>query len=318
MATESVPAGGAAPDAAALDDPALDAALDAALLRSLAEATEALLVVVDAGGRILLANPALQRFTGRSPADLLGRRFTEVYVVPEHVALAEDAVARAIATGRAHRQEGDWLTGTGERRRVTMRNTVLLDAAGRPAAVACVALDVSDDPQRDARLHHRAETDLLTGVPNRGVLFDVLRVYQEGGVGCGVLFCDLDEFKAVNDAHGHPVGDLVLAEAAGRLAAAVRPEQLVARFGGDEFVVVCPAATAGDLEHLAAEVTQRMSAPFPTPAGPVTLGLSVGTAVGRPGESADELISRADRAMYGVKTHRRRRSVREEPPGPRR
>lgn len=312
MSTESSPP----PPRAAGDDDAVPDALDGALLRAAAEATETLLCVVDGEGRILLANPALQRFTGRGPGELLGRRFTDVYVVPEHVALARDAVARAMATGRAHPQEGDWLTGAGERRRVSMRNSVLADAAGRPYAIVTVAVDVSDDPQRHARLHHRAETDTLTGTANRGVLFDVLRVYQDGGAGCGVLFCDLDDFKVVNDAHGHPVGDRVLVEAAARLVAAVGPQHLVARFGGDEFVVVCPGTSPVELERLAAELTQRMSAPFPTPSGPVRLGLSVGTAVGRPGESADELISRADRAMYGVKTHRRRRSAREEPPGP--
>ncbi|RBY88842.1 sensor domain-containing diguanylate cyclase [Blastococcus sp. TF02A-26] len=288
--------------------------MDPVLLRAAVETTEALLVVVDGEGRILLANPALERFTGRSAAELLGRHFTDVYVVPEHVALARDAVSRAVATGQAHPQEGDWLTGTGERRRIAMRNTVLTDEAGRPHAIACVAVDVTEDPQRHARLLHRAETDLLTGIANRAVLFEVLRVHQEGGAGCGVLFCDLDDFKEVNDAHGHPVGDGVLAEVAGRLAAAVPPEHLVARFGGDEFVVVCPAASAAELEQLAAEVAERMTVPFTTPAGPLRLGVSVGVAVGRDGETADELIARADRAMYGVKTHRRRRSVREDPP----
>ena len=289
--------------------------MDSGLLRAMAEATEALLVVVDRDGRILLANPALERFTGRTARELLGHRFTDVYVVPEHVALARDAVARAIATGQAHPQEGDWLTGTGERRRISMRNTVLTDAAGRPQAIACVAVDVSDDPQRHARLLHRAETDLLTGIANRAVLFEVLRAHQEGGAGCGLLFCDLDDFKDVNDVHGHPVGDVVLAEVAERLVAAVRPEHLVARFGGDEFVVLCPAASAADLEALAGEVADRVTSPFVTPAGVLRLGVSIGAAVGRDGETADELIARADRAMYGVKTHRRRRSMREEPPG---
>jgi diguanylate cyclase (GGDEF)-like protein/PAS domain S-box-containing protein len=288
--------------------------MDSGLLRAAAEATEALLVVVDGEGRILLANPALERFTGRSARDLLGHRFTDVYVVPEHVALARDAVARAMATGQAHPQEGDWLTGTGERRRIAMRNAVLTDEHGRPFAISCVAVDVTDDPHRHARLQHRADTDLLTGIANRAVLFEVLRVHQDGGAGCGVLFCDLDEFKVVNDAHGHPVGDGVLMEVAQRLVAAVRPEHLVARFGGDEFVVVCPAVSAAELEELAVAVAERMTAPITTPVGAMRLGVSVGTAVGRDGETADELIARADRAMYGVKTQRRRRSPRDEPP----
>lgn len=305
MSTGSVPPGG-------------DDGMEDRLLRAAAEATEALLCVVDGEGRLLLVNPALQRFTGRPAGELLGRRFTDVYVVPEHVELALDAVARAIGTGVAYPQEGDWLTGSGERRRVAMRNTVLTDDAGRPYAVACVGVDVTADRQREARLTHRADTDPLTGVANRGVLFDLLRARQAAGEPCGLLFCDLDGFKAVNDEHGHAVGDRVLTEAAGRLAALVRLPQLVARFGGDEFVVVWPGATGADLAELAQRVAARLALPFAGPAGMLRLGVSIGTAVGRPGESADDLVARADRAMYGAKTHRRRRSPRDEPPTTRR
>ncbi|MGY1741480.1 MULTISPECIES: GGDEF domain-containing protein [unclassified Blastococcus] len=289
--------------------------MDPGLLRAAAAATEALLCVVDGEGRILLANPALQRFTGLAPRELLGRVFTDVYVAPEHVELARDAVARALATGVAYPQEGDWLTGAGLRRRVAMRNTVLVDDDGRPYAVVCLGVDVTADRQREARLSRRADTDPLTGVANRGVLFDVLRAHQAGG-GCGLLFCDLDGFKAVNDEHGHAVGDRVLTEAADRLAVLAGVSRLVARFGGDEFVVVEPGATDAALAELAQQVVARMAAPFAGPAGPLHLGVSIGTAVGRPGETADELVARADRAMYGAKTHRRRRSVRDEPPGP--
>jgi cyclic di-GMP phosphodiesterase Gmr len=290
--------------------------MDTRLLHAAAGATEAMLCVVDGEGRILLANPALQRFTGRPPGQLLGKRFYDVYVVPEHVELAQDAVERALATGLAHPQEGDWLTGAGARRRVAMRNTVLADEAGRPYAVVCVGVDVTADRQREARLSQRAYTDPLTGVANRGVLFEVLRAHQEGGAGCGMLFCDMDGFKAVNDEHGHAAGDRVLVEAAARLTALVGPAQLIARFGGDEFVVVWPGATEADLAALARRVVSHMAVPFAGPVGPLHLGVSIGTAVGRPGESADELVARADRAMYGVKTHRRRLTPRDLPGEP--
>src|SRR5687767_3836381 len=84
------------------------------LLRDFFYASDALLCFVDGDRRILLANPALQRFTDRSAEEMLGEPFWVVYVVPEHAALSRDAVARAMATGIAHPQEGDWLTGAGE------------------------------------------------------------------------------------------------------------------------------------------------------------------------------------------------------------
>ncbi len=279
-----------------------------ALVTAFIDATEVLVMIADADCRILFANPALQRFTGREPDRLLGQRFWEVYVVPEHVELAQDAVARAIATGQAHPQEADWLTGDGVRRRVAMRNTVLRDDAGRPFAIATVGIDVTADREREARLHARAQTDLLTGIPNRAALFDALHRHLavEGGPDIGVLFCDLDRFKQVNDEYGHQVGDRVLVEVARRLVELSAPGDVVARFGGDEFVLLRPGADQPTMVALARRVASTVLAPFgELPDQPV--GVSVGAAVGRPGETPDEVIARADLAMYGAKSHHRRR-----------
>jgi cyclic di-GMP phosphodiesterase Gmr len=281
--------------------------MDDELLRAFVDSTDALVCIVDGTGRILLANRALERFTGRPATDLQGQWFWDVYVAPEHVVLAQDAVERAMASGTADPQEGDWLTGDGERRRVAMRNTVLLDDDGLPYAIACVGMDVTADRRREELLHQRAQTDLLTGIANRGALFEALHRRLEEGPGCALLFCDLDQFKVINDQHGHAVGDRILAEAAARLVALVGPEELVARFGGDEFVVLCPDPDEAALDELVLRVVAEMGRPFVGPEGPLTVGVSVGVAIGRAGESGDELIGRADRAMYGAKTHQRRR-----------
>ncbi|WP_448641861.1 GGDEF domain-containing protein [Geodermatophilus sp. URMC 63] len=286
--------------------------MDGRLAREFVEGTDALVCVVDGGGRILLANPALQRFTGRAPGELLGRVFVDVLVVPEHRELARDAVERAIATGRAYPQEGDWLTADGGRRLVSMRNNVLTDDDGRPYAVACVGLDVTDQRRWEAQLSERARTDRLTGIPNRATFFEELdRSLAPGATAaCGVLFCDLDGFKVVNDVHGHAVGDAVLVEVAARLRALTGPDEVVARFGGDEFVVLCPGCDDEALARLADRVEEQAAAPVPTVAGPLVVGVSVGRALGRPGETPDAVIARADRAMYGAKTRQRRRAER--------
>jgi diguanylate cyclase (GGDEF)-like protein/PAS domain S-box-containing protein len=280
------------------------------LTAAFVEATEALVCIVDGDGRILLANPAVQRFSGRSAEQLVGSRFWEVLVVPEHQELARDAVARAMASGTAYPQEGEWLTADGERRQVALRNTVLRNAADVPYAVGCVGVDVTDDRRREAQLHLRAQTDLLTGLANRGALFDALRARLAEGSACALLFCDLDGFKVVNDEHGHAVGDRLLAEVALRLAEVAGPGELVSRFGGDEFVILCAGRPDEDLTGLADRVAERVRAPFLGPEGELSIGVSVGIAVGRPGDTADELIGRADRAMYGAKPHPHRRAER--------
>ncbi|MGY1716444.1 GGDEF domain-containing protein [Geodermatophilus sp. SYSU D01106] len=286
--------------------------MDARLAHGFVEGTDALVCVVDGAGRILLANPALQRFTGRPPERLLGELFVDVFVAPEHRELALDAVARAVDTGRAYPQEGDWLTADGTRRLIAMRNNVLSGPDGRPFGVATVGLDVTEQRRREEALAQRARTDRLTGIPNRHTFFEELgrRLAQQDGVPCGVLFCDLDGFKVVNDVHGHAVGDAVLAEVAARLQAAAGGDDVGARFGGDEFVVLCPGCEEDDVAELAARVRERVTAPVPTVAGALRVGVSVGGAVGRAGDAPDEVVARADRAMYGAKTRQRRRSER--------
>jgi cyclic di-GMP phosphodiesterase Gmr len=288
--------------------------VESSLAAAFVASTSTLVCVVDGDGRIVLANPALQRFTGRPAEELVGQHFWEVYVVPEHVLLAQDAIARAMATGVAFPQEGDWLAAGGQRRRVAMHNDVLRDALGRPWAVACLGLDVTEQRRWEEQLRRRAQMDLLTGLGNRSALFDALNRHldPQDGEGCGVLFCDLDDFKVVNDRHGHAVGDHLLVQVARRLQELAGPGDLVARFGGDEFVLLCDRADEGRLRTLAELVGDRVRRPVDGPAGDLVVGVSVGIATGSPGEAADVVIARADDAMYGVKTQHRRRHLRAD------
>ena len=280
------------------------------LAHTFVQAVDALLCIVDGDGRILLSNPALQRFTGADGDQLLGRRFWDVWVVPDDVQHAQDHIRVAVATGRSFAEEADWVDAHGGLRRVSMRNTVLLDDDGQPYALACVGIDVTEDRAREARLRQQTRTDVLTGVANRGALFDALHARLDGS-DCGLLFCDLDDFKTVNDRFGHGVGDRLLAEAATRLVEAAGPEHLVSRFGGDEFVILSLVGDERELAELSARVVARLSTAFPGPEGPLTIGVSVGATTGRAGETADAVIARADRAMYGAKSSQRRRAPRD-------
>lgn len=287
------------------------------LSHALVEATESLICVVGGDGRILLANAALERFTGQPAADMVGRLLWDVLVIPEEVELARAAVAGAMTGVRGIPKEVDWLAAGGARRRVALHNSVLADETGRPYATAFVGSDVTEEREREALSDLRASTDPLTGVANRRVVFEELQEHLDAptGSGCGLLFCDVDQFKQVNDQHGHAVGDQLLVELARRLRDAAGPDDVVARLGGDEFLLLSPGADRTALAALARRVEEALSAPVQTSAGALPIGVSVGSAIGRPGEDPDELMARADRDMYGTKTHRRRSHPR--PPQPR-
>jgi diguanylate cyclase (GGDEF)-like protein len=173
---------------------------------------------------------------------------------------------------------------------------------------------VSDRRERERLLREqnellslRAHFDAVTGLPNRSGFEEVLdaavaRNHRHAG-GLAVLFCDLDGFKEINDRTGHAAGDRVLAVVADRLRGAVRAEDMVARHGGDEFVVVCEGLVDDEaLQALAARIVDGVSAPMAFGGTTSGVGISVGIARCRNGEgTAPALVALADRAMYEAK-----------------
>lgn len=279
-------------------------------------ATQALVCVVGTDGRILHVNPAVEQVTGWTRDEVVGRLFWHVLAVPEDACLAEDCIARAVLTGQAPSQEGDWLDRHGGRRRVSMTVSVLRLADGDPFAVAFLGMDVTSQRAAEAQLRTRASRDALTGLPNRDSLLRALQeeLLDEASVGCGVLFGDLDGFKAANDTHGHEVGDLLLRTVAERLLAVAADTDVVARYGGDEFVVLCRGTDARGAERVRAAMEAAVAEPFVTPHGLVRIGLSIGVAIGGHGDDPADLVSAADRHMYGVKTGRRDRRLHDVAP----
>lgn len=153
------------------------------------------------------------------------------------------------------------------------------------------------------QLRHLAGHDALTGVANRNQFRD--RLAQALAIGerdLAVAFCDLDGFKAVNDTFGHSAGDVALVEVARRLREALRVGDEIARMGGDEFTVLFRnVPDAGTARHVVERLSAAVAEPFPVGEGEVSLGISVGVALAEPDATADELLSRADQALYAVK-----------------
>jgi diguanylate cyclase (GGDEF)-like protein len=154
------------------------------------------------------------------------------------------------------------------------------------------------------QLSYQAHHDSLTGLPNRVALMENLSIAlnEKAQQPVTVFFCDLDRFKVVNDSLGHAIGDELLIEAAVRLASAVREQDFVARFGGDEFVVVCT-----DIEdnaaalRMAERITRALSKPFDMHGDEAFIGVSIGIATSRIDSTANQMLRDADIAMYRAK-----------------
>ena len=290
------------------------ATLDADVVRAVLRNTTALVCILDADGRIELFNSACEQLTGFSAAEVVGRGVWEALVVAPEQARARSDIEVMAARPAGAVAEGTWRDRWGGTHLIAWHNTPLPDRDGSPHRMVCVGVDITEQRRAELRLHRLARTDVLTGALNRRALFEELRAALEpGGGGCGLLYCDLDGFKAVNDELGHVAGDELLAAVASRVGAAVRPGDLLARPGGDEFVVLCPGVAAGELRELAGAVQRAVTAPFELPGGTGRVGVSVGAHLAAPGTPPDEALSAADRCMYGVKQARRSRRARSAP-----
>jgi diguanylate cyclase (GGDEF)-like protein/PAS domain S-box-containing protein len=263
-------------------------------------------IVFHRDGLIVDANPPICELTGYSLADLLGRRTLE-FVAPDEVAKVaaviasgqETAYESALIDKRGQRIPVEFIVRTMERDGERYRMTIVRDIRDRHAA--------------QARIHHLAHHDPLTGLPNRNSFIERLESQMSAAAdaaqGFALLFIDLDHFKRVNDSLGHLAGDTLLRTTATRIVGTLRATDVVSRFGGDEFMVLL-AAQAGDARRQAAEVAHKLlhavAAPVVAEGRPITVTPSIGIAVyPDDGTSADELVKHADSAMYEAKARGR-------------
>jgi diguanylate cyclase (GGDEF)-like protein len=224
------------------------------------------------------------------PAALLAERLSLVDAVPGSTihAPVDNGSNRRWLTPATRRSQTPY--SQEDKRTLALLASMASDALGR--------LSLLDELEQLARL------DPLTGLANRATLQSALALAlaQRGDDATGILFCDLDGFKEINDQHGHDAGDQLLRLVADRMTTCVRDGDLVARIGGDEFVVLLPRTS----HDAALDVAQRISAAIAAPtwldARHTTIGVSIGAAVSTRSSSAESLLRRADGAMYLAKT----------------
>jgi diguanylate cyclase (GGDEF)-like protein len=181
------------------------------------------------------------------------------------------------------------------------------DGAGEPNHLTAMVENIDARKRAEAELVHRTIHDPLTRLPNRQHFLERMADARAGlsvqDLDVGVVFVDLDDFKQVNDSLGHEAGNEMLAAVAARLRAAVRADDVVARFGGDEFLVLAAhLSDAREATQLAWRLAHSLRAPFSVSGTQVSVTASFGVATSRDPEEGDEdLIRKADAAMYSAK-----------------
>jgi diguanylate cyclase (GGDEF)-like protein/PAS domain S-box-containing protein len=269
------------------------------------------LALADLSTRYVRVNRTYAELLGRPPEDLVGVSFAQV-LHPDDRA-DDDLRIEQLLSGReqALQTEERYVGPDGRTLWVLHGLTVVPGPDGRPAWFAVSAQDITERRRVEAELRaltaaltERAVRDPLTGLANRALLEERLRAVlsrdARSGQATAVLFLDLDGFKAVNDEHGHAVGDEVLRTVAQRLLSVVRPSDTVARLGGDEFVVLVEDAS----REAVASLVKRLETAVGQPIGTLDLevGVSIGVALSHRGEAEPSgLLSAADLDMYGVK-----------------
>jgi diguanylate cyclase (GGDEF)-like protein/PAS domain S-box-containing protein len=261
--------------------------------------------IFDANGQFEYANQPFTRLTGVNGRDLAQwNAFTLFELLPE--ADADESLPnfrQAVSAGERFRA---LLTLAPHEEEVFIEATVgpVVDTSGRLDYCVAIGRDVTARIQREERLHELAYVDQVAEVYRRSYAIEYLNeAIQEADAHLAVLFIDLDRFKPINDRFGHAVGDSLLAMIGARLQHSVRAGDVVARFGGDEFVVIARMHNeARGSQRLAKKVQQALVSPFYLEGGQFHIRASIGVATyPTHGETADALLERADAAMYEAK-----------------
>ncbi len=274
------------------------------------ETVDSLIVVLDREGRIVRFNRACERVTGYTADEVRGRIARDLFVPPEEREGARAVAAVLHAGGLPVAYENHWLTRAGDRRLIAWSNAALRGLDGRVSHLIGTGIDITERARAEHLLRHHALHDALTGLPNRTLFGDRLehavRAATRDHAPLALLLLDLDHFKDINDALGHPVGDRLLREVAARLGTAIRAADTVARLGGDEFAVIVPGADASGAAHVARTLHQALTAPLVLDDHALHVAASIGGALfPTHGADTDTLLRHADAALYLAKRERR-------------
>lgn len=272
--------------------------------RMIADSLPALVAYVDSNERYVFHNSFYRTIPGLDLDRIDGRTVEEVFGLELYGRLTEEI--KAALRGERMSFERAIMVG-GSERHFKFEYTPDVDESGSAVGFYTMAIDITEIKNVHSRLNSLARVDPLTGLPNRFQLYERLEksIARSHPITSrtACLFLDIDHFKLINDSFGHSAGDQALREFASRLQSCVPDSELVARLAGDEFVIALEGLSDSvPVESLAEKIIEKMRAPFSVGDMELSVSTSIGVALSNDAsESVDDLLKRADQALYRAK-----------------
>lgn len=274
--------------------------------RSMLENIKLITVIIDEKGQVIFCNDFALELTGFQKSEVIGQNYFERFMPSEVLGNAkawfEEVLRKKQFNGRS---PYPIQTKYGEKRLVNWNNTLLYDLEGNVSGISSIGEDITERKQFQEKLEHMSFHDALTGLFNRTYFEEKLRLLEEASiVPMGMIVCDVDGLKLVNDTLGHTTGDQLLRLTADLIKSCFRREDLLFRIGGDEFAIILPKSElllvkqACQRIQRAVEKHNEENPEFP-------LSLSMGFAVsGKINVHVNDVFKEADNNMYREKLHR--------------
>ncbi len=266
------------------------------------------IVILDQNGNIQRFNRLSEEYTGLKEQEDIGQNVFKLFMSRSEAAASKRNITGFFRNGSSYEVER-WIKTRKGQRLFLFRNKFVHSGSGKNEIfLICSGTDITEERRAQERLRVLANTDTITGLPNRNAIHELISdaITARGDTQVGVVYLDLDNFKKVNDAYGHMFGDQLLQAVALAILSCLDEGQILARLGGDEFIVLATDTSQGALEAMASRILTRLRQPFRIGLIEVYTGCSLGIALApQHGNDRESVIRNADTAMYTAKENGR-------------
>lgn len=266
------------------------------------------IVILDRQGNIQRFNRLSEEYTGLKEQEVIGQNVFKLFMSRREAVVSKRNISGFFRNGNSYEVER-WIKTRKGQRLFLFRNKFVHSGSGKNEIyLICSGTDITEERRAQERLRVLANTDTITGLPNRNAIYDLIAdaIENRGETQVGIVYLDLDNFKKVNDAYGHMFGDQLLQAVSLAILSCLEEGQVLARLGGDEFIVLATDTSQATLEAMSSRILTRLKRPFRIGLIEVYTGCSLGISLApQHGKDRESLIRNADTAMYTTKESER-------------